>query len=96
MAVGGTAEGISWGEGNRLCRSVRTSLSNLDLTKEFTIMHYDGLVILLVVFVGLVPICRGSKWNWKVVHRSKALSAVFWFGWFTAIVVGLLRLLGVG
>lgn len=59
-------------------------------------MHYDSLIILFIALMGLVPICRGGKWNWQVVQRSKALSAVFWFGWFSALVVGLLRLFRVG
>jgi len=58
------------------------------------IVHYDGFIILLIVLMGLVPICRGGKWNWKVVQRGKALSAVFWFGWFSALLVSLLRLCG--
>ena len=62
--------------------------------KEFTIVHYDGFIILLVVLVGLVPICRSGEWNWKVVEWNIALNTCFWFGWFSALVVGLLRLSG--
>ncbi len=57
------------------------------------VINYDGFVILWIVIIGLVPICRGGKWNWKVVQWSKALSTVFWFGWFSALLVSLLRIL---
>jgi hypothetical protein len=59
-------------------------------------MHSDGFIILLIVFMGLVSICRGGKWNWKVIQRSEGLNAVFWFGWFSALFVSLLRLSGLG
>jgi hypothetical protein len=59
-------------------------------------MHYDGFAILLVVIIGLVPICRGGQWHWEVVGRNKALNALFWCGWFIGLLVGVLRLSGLG
>jgi hypothetical protein len=59
---------------------------------EIIAINYDGFIILLIVFMGLVPICRGGQWNWKVVEGNKALNVVFWFGWFSALVAGLLTL----
>ena len=63
---------------------------------EFARMHYDGLIILSIPLLALVPIFRGGKWNWKVIGWSKALNAFFWFGWFFALLVGLVRLSGAG
>jgi hypothetical protein len=57
-------------------------------------MHYDGFIILLVVLPALGPICRNGKWNWDVVKQSKLLNVVFWFGWFSALAVALVRLSG--
>lgn len=57
------------------------------------VINHDGFVILLIVILGLVPICRGGKWNWEVVQGSEALSTMFWFGWFSALLVSLLRIL---
>jgi hypothetical protein len=59
-------------------------------------LDYNAFFILFIVLMGFFPIFRGGKWNWKVVRRSNVLSAVFWFGWFSALVVGLLVLFGVG
>ncbi len=58
-------------------------------------MHYDGFIILTIVLIGLVPICRHKQWNWQVVQHSKVLNALFWCGWFGALVVGVLRIMGV-
>jgi hypothetical protein len=57
-------------------------------------MHYDGFTILMIPLFGLFAISRGGKWHWKVVEGGKGLSAFFWFGWFTALIVGLLRVSG--
>jgi hypothetical protein len=64
-------------------------------------MHYDSFVILFTAIVGLVPILRGGKWNWNPVEQlagrhswTKALNALFWFGWFTALIVGILPVCG--
>ena len=59
-------------------------------------MHYDGFFILFIPFMGLFTICRGGKWNWKVIQFSKALSVLFWYGWFGTLLVGLMRIFGLG
>jgi hypothetical protein len=66
-------------------------------------MHYDGFVILTIPLLALVAICRDGKWHWNPVeyayghHRwTHALNAIVWFGWFTSLIVGTLRVCGVG
>jgi hypothetical protein len=57
-------------------------------------MHDDGFMILMIPFFGLFAICRDGRWRWKVVEVSSAWNAIFWFGWLTALLVGLLRVSG--
>ena len=59
-------------------------------------MHYDGFLILLVPLMGLNAICRNGKWNWNVVASSKVLNGIVWLGWFSALLVGLVRISGIG
>jgi len=74
----------------------RSPLDHLNEIKGFATMRYDGFVILLAVMLGLVPICRGGRWNWNIVEWNTALNTCFWFGWFFALLVGFLRLFGLG
>jgi hypothetical protein len=55
-------------------------------------MNSQGFVILFIPLLGLVPICRGGRFHWRVLS-STLLNGVFWFGWITSLVVGLLVLL---
>jgi hypothetical protein len=55
----------------------------------------DGFLFLFVPLMSLAAICRGGKWHWRVVEDSTALSAVCWFGWFTFLICGILKLCGV-
>jgi hypothetical protein len=71
---------------------------------SFVIMHLDGFVILGIPLMGLAAICRGGKWHWNVVQQvagedipwGKTLNALCWLGWFGALIVGTLRVCGVG
>ena len=66
-------------------------------------MHPDGFVILLIPLVTLSAICRGGKWHWNVIEQmtgqvspwTRAVNALFWFGWFTGLIFGTLRICGV-
>jgi hypothetical protein len=57
-------------------------------------LRYHAGPILFIVLIGLVPICRGGEWHWTVVPQNAALNAAFWVGWLSALVVGLLSLVG--
>ena len=57
-------------------------------------MDYRGLLILLIPLGGLFAILRHGRWSWRVVESSKLLNALFWLGWTTALLVGLLTLFG--
>ena len=57
-------------------------------------MNMQGFLILLVPIIGLVPICREKRWNWKVSKSSSLLTVLFWFGWFTSLTVGILVVAG--
>ncbi len=59
-------------------------------------MILQGGLILLIPAIGLVPICKGGKWNWKVVKSSGPVNAIFWLGWTFALIVGLLDLFSIG
>jgi len=69
-------------------------------------MNIQGSLILLIPILGLFAICRTGRWRWDVmsyygtpflgsyfVHRL--VLAMFWLGWSTGLVVGVLRLSGV-
>ncbi|MFC1805435.1 hypothetical protein ACFL09_00450 [Planctomycetota bacterium] len=58
-------------------------------------MDSRGWLILLIPAIGLLPILRDKRWNWRVVRSHKLLNALFWLGWAAALVVGLLVLFGV-
>ena len=58
-------------------------------------MNSQGLGILFIAFVGLIPICRDKKWNWRVVKSSTLLTCLFWTGWSVSLIVGTLVLLRV-
>jgi hypothetical protein len=67
-------------------------------------MHYDGFVILTIPIMMLSGICRGGKWHWDVVLQvagddvpwGKTWNVIVWVGWFTGLIVGTLRVCGVG
>jgi hypothetical protein len=62
--------------------------------------HCDGFVILFSPLLMLFAICRGGKWHWNVVEQvagpdiewGKTLNVLFWVGWFTGLIVGILRI----
>jgi hypothetical protein len=62
--------------------------------------HCDGFVILLVPLMVLPAILRGGKWHWNVVEQvagseipwRKTWNVLVWFGWFTGLIVGILRI----
>jgi hypothetical protein len=58
-------------------------------------MHSDGFTILFIPLVGLCAICRGGKWHWRVVDDTLS-NAIFWFGWSATLLVGLVRISGLG
>ncbi len=58
-------------------------------------MNLQAGLILLIPLLGLVPICRDGKWNWKVVKTSILLNGVFWLGWTVSLAVGLLNLFSI-
>lgn len=59
------------------------------------VLRYEAFLILFIGLLGLVPICRGGRWNWRVVRHNGALNVLFWVGWASACVVGVLTLFGV-
>jgi hypothetical protein len=67
-------------------------------------MHSDGFVILTIPLVMLSAICRGGKWHWDVVQQvagddlpwGRTWNAIVWIGFFTGLIVGILRVCGLG
>jgi hypothetical protein len=57
-------------------------------------MNLNGFLILLIPLMGLIVIFRGGRFQWRVVPSSQLFSFICWFGWVSALVVGLLVLLG--
>jgi hypothetical protein len=61
-----------------------------------------GVFIRLIPIIGLIAICRGGRWNWdpislygiqsRFIHRL--LLGMFWLGWSTFLVVGVLKVFG--
>jgi len=69
-------------------------------------MNTEGFLVLLMPVIGLYAICRGGRWHWdpissngvawiqsRFVHRL--LLGMFWVGWTTGLVIGVLMLFGV-
>jgi hypothetical protein len=62
--------------------------------------HCDGFVILVSPLLTLPAILRGGKWHWNFVEQvagpeipwGKTFNVLFWVGWFTALIVGILRI----
>ena len=67
----------------------------IDYDRKDAIVNSQGFIILLVAFVGLIPICRNKRWNWNIVRSSLPLTILFWAGWFGSLAVGALVLLRV-
>jgi hypothetical protein len=66
-------------------------------------MKTQAFLILLIPVLGLFAILRGGRWNWDPIGPDGAawlhtpfmhrlLVAMFWLGWSTGLVVGLLLL----
>jgi len=55
-------------------------------------MNTQGFIILLIPMVALSTIIKGGKWNWQIIKNSKLLNCIFWFGWITALVVGIITI----
>ncbi|PCJ54700.1 MAG: hypothetical protein COA79_21545 [Planctomycetota bacterium] len=58
-------------------------------------MANQGIIILLAPLMGLISICRNGKWTWNVVKSSKLCTYLFWFGWFSGLIVGILTVFNV-
>jgi hypothetical protein len=66
-------------------------------------MHSDGFIILLIPLMSLSAILRGGRWHWDLVQQvagedvpwGKTWNVILWIGWFTGLIVGILRLCGV-
>lgn len=58
-------------------------------------MNWQSGLILFIPLIGLVPICRDKKWNWKVVETSVLLNGLFWLGWTVSLAVGVLSLFSI-
>jgi len=58
-------------------------------------MNVYGFLILWIPLMGLVPICREKRWNWRVAKSSNLLTVLFWIGWWSSLVVGVLTVIGV-
>jgi hypothetical protein len=64
--------------------------------------HCDGFMILVGPLMVLPAILRGGKWHWNVVEQvggpeipwGKTWNVLVWFGWFTGLIVGILRICG--
>lgn len=61
---------------------------------------YQGLVILIVPAGACFAIFRGGRWRWRVIDDGRSpyfllafLNGLFWLGFFTALLEGLMRLL---
>jgi len=49
--------------------------------------------ILTIPLVGLFAILRDGGWNWNVAPSNRLLTALFWIGWSSSIVVFALSLI---
>jgi hypothetical protein len=69
-------------------------------------MNTQGFLILLIPILGLCAICRGGRWHWDVISSDgmpvlrsnfirRLLLGMFWLGWSTSLIVGVLMLFGV-
>lgn len=58
-------------------------------------MNPQAGLILLIPTLGLVSICRGGKWDWRVVPSSELINGLFWFGWTSTLVAGVLSLFSI-
>ena len=64
-------------------------------------MNIRAGILFFVVILGLLPIVRSGHWRWDVlapyghpilgsVFLHKLGVGMFWLGWFTSLIVGLL------
>ena len=69
-------------------------------------MNTQGFLMLLIPILGLFAICRSGRWRWDVmsfygtpfmgsyfIHRL--VLVMFWLGWSTGLIAGVLMLFGV-
>jgi hypothetical protein len=67
-------------------------------------MNANAGILLLIAVAGLVAVCRGGTWHWDPIGQGgpaclqtrffhRLLLGMFWTGWSTSLVLGLLRLL---
>jgi hypothetical protein len=54
-------------------------------------MDYRAFLVLLVAAIGLPAIVRDGQWKWRVV-TNPVLNLIFWAGWLTSLVVGIILL----
>ena len=59
------------------------------------IVNPQGFITLFIALVGLIPICRDKRWNWRDVRSSTLLTSLFRSGWSGSLIVGTLVLLRV-
>jgi len=68
--------------------------ANLNNVGRHYAMNFKALWILFIPLLGLFTIFRGGHFQWKVAPSSQLFSFIFWFGWVSALIVGLLVFLG--
>ena len=56
-------------------------------------MNSQGFIILFIPLIGLVTICKNKKWNWNVIKDSRLLTSIFWLGWFSSLIVGIITII---
>jgi hypothetical protein len=49
-------------------------------------------LILITPIMGLVAITRNGQWNWNIIPTYPTLNMVFWFGWTSSLIVGIIML----
>jgi len=68
-------------------------------------MKTQAFLILLIPLLGLTAILRGGKWHWDPMRAGgpawiqtpflhRLIVAMFWLGWSTGLILGLLMLFG--
>jgi hypothetical protein len=67
------------------------------------VMNIEAGLFFFVVIIGLLPILRSGHWRWdvlavygrpilRIAFIHNLVVGMFWVGWFTSLIVGLLVL----
>lgn len=52
----------------------------------------NALSVWIIVAFGVIAILKRGRWTWRVTN-SVVLTVLFWCGWFSALIIGLISLL---